>query len=232
MRIHKSRIEAGFTLIEIAIVLVIIGLLLGAVQKGQELINSGKAKAVMADFRNTATMLSAFQDRFRAVPGDDAQAANHLAGATTAASASGQTPGNGNIEGPWNSTSASDESVILWQHLRLANLASGDTTAPASASDLNSWLPRNQEGGRIGVQSTQLISNWSGRQFICQDNISGRIAQQVDSNMDDGAPSTGSIRFGVMSGSNLSPTSVANGASSSVSGSFSESSSYVVCMSF
>jgi prepilin-type N-terminal cleavage/methylation domain-containing protein len=232
MRTHTSRVETGFTLIEIAIVLVIIGLLLGAVQKGQELINSGKAKAVMADFRNAATMLSAFQDRFRALPGDDAQASNHLAGAANAASASGQTPGNGNIEGLWNSTSASDESVILWQHLRLANLATGDTTAPASASDLNSWLPRNQEGGRIGIQSGPLISNWSGRQFICQDNISGRVAQQVDSNMDDGAPSTGSIRFGAMSGNSLVPTTVSNSASSSVSGSFSESGSYAVCMSF
>jgi prepilin-type N-terminal cleavage/methylation domain-containing protein len=45
--------QTGFTLIELAIVLVIIGLLLGGVLKGQELINSAKVKNMAADFKNT-----------------------------------------------------------------------------------------------------------------------------------------------------------------------------------
>ena len=47
-----KRNQSGFTLIEIAIVLVIIGLLLGGVLKGQELINSAKVKNLATDFRN------------------------------------------------------------------------------------------------------------------------------------------------------------------------------------
>ncbi len=72
--------QQGFTLVEIAVVMVIIGLLLGGVLKGQELINSAKVKSVINDFRNTSTHIFAYQDRFRAMPGDDPGVANRLAG--------------------------------------------------------------------------------------------------------------------------------------------------------
>ena len=66
----KNR-HQGFTLVEIAVVLVIIGLLLGGVLKGQELINSAKVKNVIGEFRNVSTYVFGYQDRFRAMPGDD-----------------------------------------------------------------------------------------------------------------------------------------------------------------
>ena len=69
--------QSGFTLVEIAIVLVIIGLLLGGILKGQELINSAKVKNLANDFRVIPTYIYAFQDKFKALPGDD----EHLAGA-------------------------------------------------------------------------------------------------------------------------------------------------------
>ncbi len=53
--------QRGFTLVEIAVVLVIIGLLLGGVLKGQELINSAKVKSVVSDFRSTSTYLGSPQ---------------------------------------------------------------------------------------------------------------------------------------------------------------------------
>ncbi len=223
--------QSGFTLVEIAIVLVIIGLLLGGVLKGQELINSAKSKAIISDFRNTATMIAAYQDRFRALPGDDPSAQTHLGTTATQAAtvANKQTIGNGLIEGDFNSTSNADESVIMWQQLRLANLASGDAGAPPSVTtDLANWRPRNSEGGIVGVQSKNpLAVTWSGRQFICQENISGRIAQQVDTTMDDGNPSGGSVRFGTWSGSALTPvTNTGN------SPTFTENDLYVVCASF
>ena len=58
--------QSGFTLVEIAIVLVIIGLLLGGVLKGQELINSAKVKNLANDFRTIPTFVYAYQDKFRA----------------------------------------------------------------------------------------------------------------------------------------------------------------------
>ena len=55
--------QSGFTLVEIAIVLVIIGLLLGGVLKGQELINSAKVKNLANDFRTIPTFVYAYQDK-------------------------------------------------------------------------------------------------------------------------------------------------------------------------
>ena len=66
--------QSGFTLVEIAIVLVIIGLLLGGILKGQELINSAKVKNLANDYRVIPTYIYAYQDRFKTLPGDDCQA--------------------------------------------------------------------------------------------------------------------------------------------------------------
>lgn len=224
MKTYKlaRRQQSGFTLVEIAIVLVIIGLLLGGVLKGQELINSAKAKAVITDFRNTATMIAAYQDRFKALPGDDRSASTHLKNAVNATPPGDGALGDGMVGGTWDSTTATDESVLLWQHLRLAGLAAGDTAAPGA--NINDWLPRNTEGGRIGVQSKAPVVGWPGRLFVCQNNISGRIALQVDTTMDDGNPDKGSIRYGTTGAAGeIAPIAIAES---------NESFLYTICASF
>ncbi|HEU4707959.1 MAG TPA: prepilin-type N-terminal cleavage/methylation domain-containing protein, partial [Methylophilaceae bacterium] len=113
--------QSGFTLIELAIVLVIIGLLLGGVLKGQELINSAKVKNMASDFRNIQVQVYSYQDKFKALPGDDKAAQTHV-GATN------NGDGDGVIEGAWSSTTNTDESFNFWQHIRLAGLATGSTT--------------------------------------------------------------------------------------------------------
>ena len=75
-----KRNQSGFTLIEIAIVLVIIGLLLGGVLKGQELVNSAKVKSLANDFKNIPALIYGYQDKYRALPGDDAKADTHVKG--------------------------------------------------------------------------------------------------------------------------------------------------------
>jgi prepilin-type N-terminal cleavage/methylation domain-containing protein len=216
--------QSGFTLVEIAIVLVIIGLLLGGVLKGQELINSAKSKAVISDFRNTATMIAAYQDRFRALPGDDKAATTHLTGLSSASSSSAPSSngdGDGTIEKPWNSTTAGDESALVWQHLRLANLAAGSTASPSSGD----WEPKNSEGGRIGVQSTRPKGFAVGRLFVCQGNISGRIGQQADSTMDDGSPKGGSVQ------AFTNTTTAGDLAETEPATTYDESSLYILCAS-
>src|ERR1700712_2229391 len=81
--------QRGFTLVEIAIVLVIIGLLLGGVLKGQSLIDSAKVKNIIQQSNSLSAAVNAYQDKFHALPGDDAQGTLHAPGAT----------GNGNGDG-------------------------------------------------------------------------------------------------------------------------------------
>jgi prepilin-type N-terminal cleavage/methylation domain-containing protein len=68
---RKKSTEAGFTLVEIAIVLVIIGLLLGGILKGQEMITQAKIKNVINDFNGISVAVTSYQDRYRALPGYD-----------------------------------------------------------------------------------------------------------------------------------------------------------------
>jgi prepilin-type N-terminal cleavage/methylation domain-containing protein len=220
MRSMKSQ-QSGFTLVEIAIVLVIIGLLLGGILKGQELINSAKVKNLANDFRTIPTYIYGYQDKFKALPGDDAAANQHITGATVATT--GGTVGNGVIEGNWNSTTQTDESFLFWQHVRLANLAAGPTD-PTQAD----YIPKNGVGGTIGLSSAttaQLqISGMSGTYQICSEGILGKFVKQLDTQMDDGNPAGGSMRA-VPGGSALGTAGTALAA-------IDDATSYTVCYTF
>lgn len=182
--------QTGFTLIELAIVLVIIGLLLGGVLKGQELINSAKVKNLAADFRNVPVYIYGYQDKYKAMPGDDKAATTHLGAAATNA---GTTGANGVIDGVWDSNTPGDDSILFWQHVRLAGLAPGPTDVP-TGSDMTGFVPTNSNGGRIGVSSKAPIKNMPGTYFMCSSGIDAKFALQIDTTMDDGNTTTGSIR--------------------------------------
>lgn len=175
------RKQAGFTLVEIAIVLVIIGLLLGGVLKGQELITQAKIKNVANDFSGLTVAILSYQERYKALPGDDAGAANRWNG-SPAGGTSGGAP-NARIDGKYNSSTDTDESRIMWRHLRYAGFIGGD---PASALQ-----PSNAAGGIIGVE-------WGamglGGHAICSAGLSGKIAAAIDAQADDGLPNTGTVR--------------------------------------
>ena len=197
--------QAGFTLVEIAIVLVIIGLLLGGVLKGQELINSAKVKNFASDFRTIPTFMYAYQDRFKALPGDDPRSATNLPTAPVAASTPAGTLANARINGTWNSTTITDESVLFWQQVRLAGLATGTPTPSAVATD--PYYPRNADGGRLGVTGDSPFTGapaWTANFFVCSSGIQGRFARQLDVTIDDGNTSAGTIRvLGAAAGGEL-----------------------------
>ena len=186
--------------------LVIIGLLLGGVLKGQELINSAKVKNLAGDFRNIPIFIYGYQDKFKSLPGDDATigtATTHITGATpcTAPLAGKCAVGNGVIDGAWSDITAASESFVFWQHVRLAGLAPGSTDTTLGVA----YLPTNATGGLIGIQSnngfTTITKNaaaaasaMTGSYIICSQGILGKFAAQLDVTMDDGETNTGSMR--------------------------------------
>ena len=232
--------QSGFTLIEIAIVLVIIGLLLGGVLKGQELINSAKVKNIATDFRNIPVYIYGYQDKYRTLPGDDAGAVAHLGGTCTAAtcvSTSGTT-GNGVLDGNWNDpASGKGETAYFWQHIRLAGLAPGPTllTDPQ-------FYPTNAMGGMIGIQSgtsdvtktpitdSTAVNAIRGTYIICSTGILGKFVKQLDLTMDDGDPNTGSMMAGLPISSPVVPGEVMKAATLTGAGKIDDALTYTVCM--
>lgn len=175
--------QPGFTLVEIAIVLVIIGLLLGGVLKGQELINSARIRNLANDFSGIAAAIYAYQDRYASLPGDDSGASMRW----------GANVPNGDRGGTLSGEFCADpggasESVYFWRHLRLSGLVTGD---PASSAQ-----PQNALGGLIGVQTGTgaAAAIEIGGLVLCSTNLSGKIAEALDTQIDDGRPGTGSLR--------------------------------------
>ena len=186
---HKNP-ASGFTLVELAIVLVIIGLLLAAVFKGQEMIQNAKAKNLVNDLKGVSAAYYSYQDRYKAIPGDDKAATSHL----------GQTAYDGNgdgiISGAYtdNNATISTESQAFWQHTRMAGFMSGTATNTAAPAGTNAM------GGLLGVQdgSATAIYGMTGP-VVCAGSIPWKIAQAVDLMIDDGNSDTGNVRTGAAS---------------------------------
>src|SRR5712671_5868429 len=141
----------GFTLVEVAIVLVIIGLLLGGILKGQEMITQAKIKNIMSDFSGISAAYHGYQDRYRAIPGDDPGAVARwtLTGMATPAIGA---YGDGVVSGAYGSTTANDESRLFWLHLRSAGFVSGT----------GQQQPFNAVTGLLGVQTGDAVVAGTG----------------------------------------------------------------------
>lgn len=220
---HFARRQSGFTLIEIAIVLVIIGLLLGGILKGQELINSARVKNLATDFRNIPVFIYGYQDKFKALPGDDGAAKVHVGAVATDGN------GNGVIEGNWYDTTAS-EAFYFWQDVRLAGLAPGVTDTTSAT-----YLPQNASGGTIGIQSGTTDAAKTpikdkngiaigGAYVICSTSILGKFVKQLDIQLDDGETDSGSMM--------ATPTTTpgASGAAATATKDINDALTYTVCM--
>lgn len=180
----NKRSQSGFTLVEIAIVLVIIGLLIGGVLKGREMITNAKIKRVENDFAGVSAAIFAYQDRYGVLPGDDPAASTRFAGTWRGAD---NGDGNGNIRGGWNSTNNGDESRKVWKHLRGAGLIAG----PVDNTNGSYQQPSNAFGGLLGIDLN--VYNLSGHNIVFGE-IPGDIAQILEARGDDSVPSRGSIQ--------------------------------------
>jgi len=193
--------QSGFTLVEIAIVLVIIGLLLGGVLKGQELITQAKIKNVANDLNGLSAAVYSYQDRYKRLPGDDPGATRWTI--IPAATATQANIGDNVVNGNYQSTTNTDESRLFWADLRAAGFVAGDASTLAAAA----VQPLNAAGGIVGAQHGAL--GLTGL-VICSGSLPAKIAQAIDAQFDDGNMLTGSVR-GQIEGA-TPPTAVATAA--------------------
>jgi len=157
---------------------VIIGLIIGAVLKGQELINNAKLKRAYNQQREVAAAVYTYFDRYGIYPGDD----------NTAAARWGLTDGNNNgLIGGLSFTcapGATTETCMAWRHMRNANLITGDLN---SAQNIN-----NAYGGTIGIGYSTIQG--LATQWIGMDTMPFDACQILDQQFDDGVYNTGTIR--------------------------------------
>lgn len=194
------RKQHGFTLVEIAIVLVVVGLLLGGILKGQDLVNGARVRNLADMNAGVQAAYYGFVDRYRQVPGDmtAAAAASALGDATITAGGNA----NGGIDaGNWREASA------LWVHLTRAGLLQGSYDGGATSATryrTAAVAPQNAFNGYMLLGQTRDYSTTAGAPTAAQgvrlglvlgDNIPVDIARELDLKIDDQRPLTGALRF-------------------------------------
>lgn len=204
MKYRSISRQAGFTLVEIAIVLVIIGLLLGGVLKGQELIENSKIKSVVADMKAIQAAYNGYVDRYKAVPGDETAAVMTARGWTGTAGAAVANNGVLAITVAQAFTNGGDQAGF-WRALRGSGLVSGDPAAPATLAG----LPAHGAGGVLGVTAGPAYGQPGP--LICASGLSTKQAAGIDSLIDGAgaANNTGTLRGLTGAANPLAPVAAA-----------------------
>jgi prepilin-type N-terminal cleavage/methylation domain-containing protein len=190
-----SRHQQGFTLIEIAIVLVIIGLLLGGVLKGQELITGARVRNIIQQQDGVKAAYFGFLDRYRALPGDYANAKATI-GNISDVSGCGNGAGNGNGDGQIAVTNV--ENILAWEHLSKANFINGTYTCATTASATSA--PSNPYGQFLSLIYDATYAVPTSQTAVSRHNlktgaaIPSDILAEIDRKTDDGNATAGSFR--------------------------------------
>jgi prepilin-type N-terminal cleavage/methylation domain-containing protein len=185
-----ASVQGGFTLVEISIVLVIIGLILGGVFKGQALIDSARVRSLSTEVSGIRTAWYSFQERYRSIPGDFSGAGTQIDSAAL--------PGNGN-----GRIDDSQERAGVWQQLALAGFISGHfdgaQSAVGSATDLEcspGTCPRNPYNGfyKISYSAQAADTESPAHEIYTGNQIPVNILSQLDLKLDDGHANSGRFR--------------------------------------
>jgi prepilin-type N-terminal cleavage/methylation domain-containing protein len=208
--------QSGFTLVELAIVLVIIGLIIGGVLVGQDLIKAAEIRSTLGQIETYNTAVNAFRDKYRYIPGDinSVQAAQF--GFTTRSGAIGHGDGNTLLEGcSAGAIEFGCETGLFWNDLNSAALVDGNFTvtsddlgnggAAITTPEVISHLPEAKIGrgnfittfsatGRNFYQITGVTAISNAGVYTLTEALTPQEAFNMDDKIDDGKPLTGGAR--------------------------------------
>lgn len=215
----------AFSLVELSIVLVILGLLVGGILSGQSLIRAAELRSIPADLARYQTAMHTFRDKYFSLPGDMPNATQFwgIAGGTgsdnacySVASTSAATcNGNGNGAVDYVSGAAYfAEMHRFWQHLANAGLIEGRYTGQDGYSALGTKTPRSRISNAGYEVLTTIMGSWFGESFSTASDgllmlfgtiptndttrgvaIRPQEAWNIDTKIDDGKPDNGKLQI-------------------------------------
>ncbi len=209
--LKEKKSQKGFTLVELAIVMIIIGLLIGGILKGQELVANAQLTATVAQIKGIDAAVSTFRDKYAALPGDMSVPENRLRDCTTSpCNVDGDR--NGRIGGTQMGTAPAitAEGSVAFTHLAAADLISGVQITNVTQA-FGSSLPEAKIGGGfwLGFTATGAATGVTGMRpghylvfhGLPNSNVGAAAAgitatqsSQVDIKMDDGVPTSGDVQ--------------------------------------
>lgn len=157
--------RAGFTLIELSVVLAVIGLLVGGIMVGTRMLRNAELNTIATDYNKYNQAVSNFRTQYKAIPGDFVDATEywgtaHATAATCVTTASTATETcNGNGDWAINVSSGSNERFRFWQHLVNAGYITGRFSGVAASTNDNSTTSANAPASRL-TNSVWYAANW------------------------------------------------------------------------
>jgi len=209
-KFNKLAAKLGFTLIELSIVLVIIGLIVGGILVGQDLIKAAEIRATVSQLEKYSTAVNTFRGKYNGLPGDLLNASNFGFDARTGTDGLGD--GDGLIESAASGAAGSwaGETACFWDDLSIAGLISENLNASGACEDnvsvttISTVLPVTKMGrGNYVLSGTSSGVNYWGltgvtaiasNAYSMSDLITPSEAFQIDSKLDDGVATSGSVQ--------------------------------------
>ena len=161
----------GFTLVEIAIVMVIIGLLIGGVLKGQAMVQNAKVKRVAKQADEIRASVMGFYDKYGMYPGDENIAA-------IPPGVDGEGNGSGQITG--------GEMYEVFRDIQLAGLISGVYNGTSD-------LPRHAFGDNVLLYWVNPPGPGTAQHYLRFDNLPADVCLELDTKFDNSIWNSGSI---------------------------------------
>lgn len=220
---HMNKCNHGFSLVELSIVLVILGLLTGGILGGQALIKAAELRAVTTEVDTYQTAVHTFRDKYRAYPGDMGMAGRFWGYVNTGGGGNCSNPatdtgtGSETCDGNGNGTIDSAEMYRFWQHLSNAGMIQGEYTGvTGDGSAEHSVIGENVPASKFsnaGYTVRDLPNNpgWPGFYFAYDYGkvlhfgaawadslthlplLTPEDAWNIDTKMDDGKPVAGRV---------------------------------------
>jgi prepilin-type N-terminal cleavage/methylation domain-containing protein len=184
-QINRSN-RSGFTLIELSIVLVIIGLIVGAITAGSSLIKQATLRSVISEVKNIEISINTFKLTYNGLPGDLSNATSYWTSLATSQ--------NGNGDGNIDQVALPYESSNAWLMLTLAGLTTQNIAAGnflnskygnnAQYAMFNSAGTYNMKGNQVNLSKTP--GTWHGA-------VTPIDAYNIDLKIDDGVAYKGIV---------------------------------------